>query len=194
MDGELMTTRAAHISTSRILCCFLALVATVTFARSSDRDQPMKVASHYFSGFPAPNSKSVIKGAVTVTQGTLKATGIYAELYTDADSAIDRVVLTGTRAHVEEIGDDGKLTRADADRIDYNITAGVAVLTGNATTFKADSGNASADKITYNLNTGELHGTSALDGLVHMTIIPKQAIHTPDPTTQPPPSKPDNQK
>jgi lipopolysaccharide export system protein LptA len=110
-------------------------------------------------------------------------------IYTDADGTIDRVVLTGGRAHVEEIGDDGKLVNADAERIDYNVAKGFAVLTQNATISKVESGNASGDKITYDLNTGEMHAASSPGGLVHMTIVPKQASHGSDPAAVAGPSK-----
>jgi len=154
----------------------LVLASASVFGRSDDRTKLVNVASKTFSGYLTPNSKTIIRDRVTVTQGSLKATGTYAELYVDATSSIVRVVLKGNRAHVEELDDEGKLITADADLIDYNMTSDVAILTGNAQTFKKDTGTASADHLTYNLDTGELHGTSVGDSLVHMTIIPKQAL------------------
>ena len=154
----------------------LVLASANVFGRSDDRNKVVNVASKTSSAYMTPNSKTVIRDKVVVTQGSLKATGTYAELYTDATASLVRVVLKGNRAHVEELDDAGKLITADADLIDYNMTTDVAILSGNAQTFKKDSGTASGDHLTYNLATGELHGTSVGDNLVHMTIIPKQAL------------------
>ena len=154
---------------------YLVLVSASVVGRSDDRTKLINVASKTFSGYLTPNSKTIIRDRVTLTQGTLKATGTYAELYVDATSSIVRVVLRGDRAHVEELNDAGKLITADADQIDYNMTTDIAILTGSAQTFKKDNGSASGDHLTYNLDTGELHGTSVSDNLVHITIIPKQA-------------------
>lgn len=154
----------------------LVVASASVFGRSDDREKLIKVASKTFSGYLAPNSKTIIRDSVKVTQGSLLATGTYAELYVDASSSLVRVVLKGNRAHVEEVNDEGKLVTADADLIDYNMTTDVAILTGNAQTSKKDSGTASGDHLTYHLDTGELHGTSVGDNVVRMTIIPKQAL------------------
>jgi lipopolysaccharide export system protein LptA len=43
------------------------------------------------------------------------------------------------------------LVNADAKKIDYHIDTSIVVLTGNATTSKQGSGNASADHMVYNM-------------------------------------------
>jgi lipopolysaccharide export system protein LptA len=82
--------------------------------------------------FQGPNTKSIVSGQVKIVQGTILVTGDTAELYAGPDSHIARVVVKGRKAHVEQKDDKGQLLKADADRVDYDLTTGRAVLTGSA--------------------------------------------------------------
>jgi lipopolysaccharide export system protein LptA len=148
-------------------------VISLADAKSTDRQQMTHVASTTFSGSPSPNSKSILRGDVTITQGTMKATGTYAEIYTDANTSIVRAVITGNRAHIEQLGDDNKLVKADADRIDYRIDSARALLTGHVTTWKQDGGTASADEADYDVDTGVFNGKSDSGKLVELSFPPK---------------------
>ena len=126
-----------------------------------------------FDGFNAPNSITTLKGHVLLTQGTMKVTGDLAKIYTDADSQVKRVVVTGNPAHIQEIDDSGNLMTGDAAQLDYDNVNGIAVLTGHAVVHQQGRGEAHGDKLTYNTQTSYMTGSSGGDGLVHMIFLPK---------------------
>jgi lipopolysaccharide export system protein LptA len=151
-------------------------------ARSLDRQQPIHLSSVTFNGFLKPNARTVINDKVQITQGTLKATGTRAELYTDETGHIARIVLSGAQAHVQQLTDDGLLDQGDADRIDYTVTTGMAILTGQARVSKQSSGTSSGDEITYNLDTAELHATGTAERLVHVVLEPRAHVVSQSPS------------
>jgi lipopolysaccharide export system protein LptA len=150
-------------------------------AKSSDRSQPLQVDGSSTSVFQGPNSKSIVRGQVKIVQGTILVTGDTAELYSGSDSRIARVVVMGKRAHVEQQNDKGELLKADADRIDYDLTTGRAVLTGSAQVIKAGSMTITAPKVIYNTDdsTCQAEGNEHED--VHVTLLPKSSPSTSTP-------------
>lgn len=149
------------------------LVVAPAHAKQSDRNQPMDVKASHFDGFQKPNSVSTLKGNVIITQGTLKATGDQAKVYFDADTQIDRVVLTGKPAHIQQLDDNGNLMRGEAASIDYQSSKGFAVLQGNASIAQQGRGEAHGDRLTYNTQTSQMTGDSGGDGTVHLIFQPK---------------------
>jgi lipopolysaccharide export system protein LptA len=123
--------------------------------------------------FQGPNTKSIVSGQVRIVQGTILVTGDTAELYAGPDSHIARVVVKGRKAHVEQQDDKGQLLKADADRVDYDLTTGRAVLTGSAQVVKAGSMTITAPKVIYNTDdsTCQAEGNERED--VHVTLLPK---------------------
>ena len=161
-------------ASARLALLALGLLAlSPAFAKSTDRDQPMDVKSKHFDGFQKPNSVSTLKGAVVITQGSLKATADEAKVYFDADSQISRVVLTGTPAHIQQLDDNGNLMQGDSATIDYQVAKDFAVLSGHASIMQKGRGEAHGDKLTYNTRTSEMTGESGGDGRVHMIFQPK---------------------
>ena len=165
------STRRAGASVA--LLAFGWLAVAPAHAKSTDRDQPMDVKASHFDGFQKPNSVSTLKGNVIITQGSLKATGEQAKVYFDADSQINRVVLTGSPAHIQQLDDNGNLMRGDAATIDYQSSKDFATLQGNASITQQGRGEAHGDRLTYNTQTSEMTGDSGGDGRVHMIFQPK---------------------
>lgn len=127
-----------------------------------------------------------LKGNVQVNQGSMKAHGAEATMYqhpanakdaqgNDISGSVQRVVLTGKQAHMEQKQDsDGGLMTADADKIDYNSDTSVMVLTGGVTVVQAGRGEFHGTQMTYNTNTGEMEsGDNTPANRVHMIIQPK---------------------
>lgn len=154
-----------------ILICLLPLLAT---GKSSDRSAPIQTSSTSTSSNAGPNTKSVLTGNVKIVQGTLVATGDQAEIYTGADSQVSRVVLTGGKAHIEQLDDQGHRMEADARRIDYDLVTSLAVLTGQASARKESMGVATAPKIIYHVNDGTFSAEGSDTDPVHMTLYPRQ--------------------
>ena len=165
------STRRAGASAALLALGWLAIAPA--HAKSTDRDQPMDVKASHFDGFQKPNSVSTLKGNVIITQGSLKATGEQAKVYFDADSQINRVVLTGGPAHIQQLDDNGNLMRGDAATIDYQSSKDFAILQGNASITQQGRGEAHGDRLTYNTQTSEMTGESGGDGRVHMIFEPK---------------------
>lgn len=140
------------------------------------------------SAYNQPNSMSKLIGNVVITQGTMKGTGDHADMYTDADTQISRVVLFGTaqkQAHIQQLDDNDQLMTGDADVIDYDNINGIAVLTGHASVHQQGRGESHGDKLTYNTNTSQMTGEANSGGQVHMIFLPK-----PKPAATTPPAKP----
>lgn len=149
------------------------LALAPAFAKQSDRQQQMRVDASHFDGFQKPNSVSTLTGNVVITQGSLKATGVQAKVYFDGESQINRVVITGAPAHIQQLDDNGNLMQGEAATIDYMVDKDFAVLAGHASIRQKGRGEAHGDKLTYNTQTSEMTGESGGDSRVHMIFEPK---------------------
>lgn len=154
-------------------------------ALSTDREKPMNVTADYSKitqgGDKAPGV-AFLRGKVQITQGSIKATGAEATIYqhasapkgSESSSSVQRVVLVGKQAHMEQQQDKGGLVSADADKIDYDADTSVAVLTGNVTVVQQGSGTFNGEHMTYNTNTGEMESSDTTSHKpVTMTFEPK---------------------
>ncbi|WP_198148810.1 lipopolysaccharide transport periplasmic protein LptA [Luteibacter yeojuensis] len=157
------------------------LVAPHVAAKSSDRMAPATVDGSKFSGVIAPNTKSTIDGRVLILQGTLKITGIHADLYSDGTGALKRAVVTGEHAHIEQLDDANALMQGDAESIDYSVDTGIAILTGSARAAKQNSSTVAGDTLRYNTGTGVFDAESTGSALVRVTFQPKASAAAPAP-------------
>lgn len=158
----------------------LALAGTAA-ARDSDRNQPMNIESDRQEGTLDGNSVNVLTGNVTITQGSLDIRAGRADIHQRGGDVV-RAVLTGSQAVLKQQMDDGSPMTAKADRIDYDMTADVIVLTGNYTV-TTPRGSTSGQRLTYNLKSGRVE-SGGDSGRVRMTIQPK-ATRTPPAAEKP---------
>lgn len=163
----------------RVPWLLLCLPPLALHAKTGDRAAQIKTASTSTSANSGPNTKSVLTGNVRIVQGTMVASGDLAEIYTGADSQVSRVVLTGARAHLQQLDDQGHLMEADARRIDYDLATGRAVLTIDASAKKEAMGVATAPKIIYNVDDGTFSAEGTEAQPVHMTMYPAQKKRQP---------------
>jgi lipopolysaccharide export system protein LptA len=147
------------------------LIAT---GKSSDRAAQIKTSSTSTSAMAGANAKSVLSGNVRIVQGTLIATGDQAEIYSGADAQVSRVVLIGSRAHLQQMDDQGHLMEADAHRIDYDLNTGRAVLTEQSSVHKEGMGVATAPKIIYNVDDGTFSAEGNESEPVRMMLYPRK--------------------
>ncbi|HWU75773.1 MAG TPA: lipopolysaccharide transport periplasmic protein LptA [Rhodanobacter sp.] len=151
------------------------LLLQPALAKKDDRSQPMQVVhADSFSGFNAPNSITKLIGHVQLVQGTLKITGDLAEIHTDADQQLSRIVVSG-HAHIQQLDDNGNLMTGEAQTLDYDNIKGIATLKGHASVRQQGRGEAHGDTLTYNTQTSQMNGSSGGDGYVHMIFLPKPA-------------------
>jgi len=142
-------------------------------ARSSDRNQPMDIQAGHQSGTVDYSQPTILTGNVKIVQGTL---------HIDADRAVisfkdgeaSQAVLTGNQAVLKQQMDNGTPMTATADRIDYDMVADVVVLTGNYTV-TTQRGSTSGQRLTYNLQSGQVDSGGQDGGRVKMRILPKSA-------------------
>jgi lipopolysaccharide export system protein LptA len=180
-----MAFRQGLVSVACAAAITAALVAPHVAAKSSDRMAPATVDGSKFNGVIAPNTKSSIDGRVLIVQGTLKITGIHADLYSDSTGALKRAVVTGEHAHIEQLDDANALMQGDAESIDYSVDTGIAILTGAAHAAKQNSSTVAGDTLRYNTGTGVFDAESTGSALVRVTFQPKAAAPAPPPAPAP---------
>ena len=142
-------------------------------ARSSDRNQPMDIQAGHQSGTVDYSQPTILTGNVKIVQGTL---------HIDADRAVisfkdgeaSQAVLTGNQAVLKQQMDNGTSMNARADRIDYDMVTDIVVLTGNYTV-TTQRGSTSGQRLTYNLQSGQVDSGGQDGGRVKMRILPKSA-------------------
>jgi lipopolysaccharide export system protein LptA len=155
-----------------VVCLF---VLSPAMAKKSDRTQTMQLKQDSFSGSYLPNSITTLTGHVLVTQGSTKLSGDLAKVYMGADQQMDRLVMTGKPAHIEEQNDNDQWMSGDAAQLDYDNVTGIAVLTGQATVRQHGQSDMHADKLTYNTQTYQVTG----EGNTRITLQPKIATGAP---------------
>jgi lipopolysaccharide export system protein LptA len=171
----------ATARSERLLRCAALLLACVAasaaHALGNDRDKPMDVTADYSKINQGKDKKpgtTYLRGNVRVVQGTMKANAAEATIHQKANGDVQRVVMTGKQAHVEQRQDGGGLMTADADQIDFDNDTSIAVLTGNVTVVQAGRGEFHGEKMTYNTNTGEMEsGDTNASSRVHIIMQPK---------------------
>ncbi|MGH8183355.1 MAG: lipopolysaccharide transport periplasmic protein LptA [Rhodanobacteraceae bacterium] len=143
-------------------------------AKQSDTNQPININANAFAG-SHDRGKITFIGNVTMDQGTFHADGAQATGYTDPNdtSQWQRVVLTGSPAHFQQTQDNGTLVHGQAATIDYKVSENTVILTGNAVVVQQGRGEFHGDRLVYNTDTGEIQGTPAAGGRVHITLQPR---------------------
>ena len=171
-----MSTAPSLRTRVELLFLFLATlgVSGLAHARQADKNQPININASSFAG-SQDSGKITFTGSVTMDQGTFKADGAQATGYTDPNdtSQWQRVVLTGSPAHFQQTQDNGTLVHGQAATIDYKVSENTVILTGNAVVVQQGRGEFHGNRLVYNTDTGEIQGTPASGGRVHITLQPR---------------------
>lgn len=152
-----------------LFACALVAAGTAA-ARSSDRTKPMDIDAGRQEGTLDGNSINVLTGGVVITQGTLDIRADRADIHQRGGEVV-RAVLTGRQAVLKQDMDDGTPMTARADRIDYDMTRDVVVLSGNYTV-TTPRGSTSGQRLTYDLKTGRVESGGEGNGRVQLRINP----------------------
>jgi lipopolysaccharide export system protein LptA len=159
------------------------LLAGAAFARDSDRNQPMDIESDRQEGTLDGNSINTLTGNVVIKQGSLDIRAARADIHQRGGEVV-RAVLTGSQAVLKQQMEDGSPMTAKADRIDYDMSTDVIVLTGSYTV-TTPRGSTTGQRLTYDLKSGRVE-SGGDTGRVKMTIQPSAARKA----TAPAPGKP----
>ncbi|MGY0556308.1 lipopolysaccharide transport periplasmic protein LptA [Lysobacter sp. A421] len=154
-----------------LLLAVLVACSSSAFARQSDRNQPMDINAGRTVGSLDDSIPTVMSGNVTIDQGSLHAEAARAEIQT-SNGEIERVVLTGSPATLQQQMDDGTRMSAVASKIDYNVTTDTVVFTGKVN-IKQPRGTLSGERVVYNMTSGQVTSGGEGNGRVKMRIMPK---------------------
>jgi lipopolysaccharide export system protein LptA len=185
-----MSTPRSHPIRARVELLVLIIAAMLACglaqAKQTDKNQPININANAFAG-SQDSGKITFTGSVTMDQGSFHADGAKATGYTDPNdtSQWQRVVLTGSPAHFRQTQDNGTLVHGQALTIDYKVSENTVVLTGDAGVVQEGRGEFHGNQLVYNTDSGEIQGTPAAGGRVHITLQPrsKPAPAKPAPTT-----------
>lgn len=167
-----MSMLRSRASASLSLVALLSVAAPAAHALKTDAEQPLEVAANHF----ATNQNkhlTVLTGAVKLTRGTMKGESDKGTVYQDDSNEINRVVLEGKPARMQQQLDGGGLMRATAANIDYSTDSSTAILTGNAVVIQEGRGEFRGERIVYNTESGELTGEGGSGGGITMKMQPK---------------------
>ena len=169
-----------------VLLITAMLACGLAQAKQTDKNQPININANAFAG-SQDSGKITFTGSVTMDQGSFHADGAKATGYTDPNdtSQWQRVVLTGSPAHFRQTQDNGTLVHGQALTIDYKVSENTVVLTGDAGVVQEGRGEFHGNQLVYNTDSGQIQGTPAAGGRVHITLQPrsKPAPAKPAPTT-----------
>ncbi len=157
---------------ANLLLLAALVAATPALAKSSDRQQPMDISADSTDAVMEDNGMSVLKGNVSIRQGTLEVNADRAEVHRVAGD-IQRIVLTGAPARLKQVSDAGEAMEAEARQVTYTLSEDIMLLTG-AVQVRQPRGTLSGETVRYDVGTGRLNGGG--DGQrVNMRILPKTA-------------------
>lgn len=185
-------SRRIRIDLPLLLLAVLAACGTAQ-AKQSDKHQQIHLDAAHLVG-SQQDGKLVVSGNVSLDQGTFHADGDQANGYSDPNdsSQWQRVVLTGSPAHFRQTQDSGMLVQGHARTLDYQVSENTVILTGDATVVQQGRGTFRGERLVYNTDTGEIEGSAAAGGRVHITLQPRSkpapARAAPAATTSPAPA------
>ena len=174
-----------HFADAIAVAALALLVATVSpaFAKSADRGQDMQVQADNADYTTDGSRPSILVGNVSIVQGSLDVRSQRAEI-TNQNGRPARVVLTGGRVQLKQQLDNGGWVNAQADKVDYDLNAEVATLTGNVLLEQSgvQANKLSGQRVVYNMKTGRLNAGEPGKSRVNIIIPPKSAQQPPAPT------------
>jgi lipopolysaccharide export system protein LptA len=149
----------------------LLAAPALALALSSDRQQPMDIEADHGIATLADDSDAQLRGNVAIEQGSLRIEADEAN-FTRRAGELRQIVFEGNPARMQQQLDAGGMTRVQARRINYDVPNEIVVLTGNVIVTQPE-GNMRGERITYNMQTGQMTGGEA-GSRIRMRIEPRQ--------------------
>lgn len=162
--------KTSRIATRTAILIALCLLSPFAVAKSSDREQPMDVSADRTDTVLQQDGTARLSGDVRIRQGTLDVRADDA-LVKMANGEIAHVTLTGAPATLRQEKDDGGITTARAQRIEYDLAADRIDLHGSVTVDEP-GGSLSGEHLSYDLGTGRIEGGGEGSGRVNLRILP----------------------
>ncbi len=160
--------------------CHLGLCATVALtlialphlarAASADRQEPVDVNADTIDGSLADDGESVLSGSVRITQGSLQVQSETARV-TRSGGDLQKVLLEGAPATLEQMDDNGQPVKASARQIIYQPDSETIELLGGVVIVQPQ-GNLTGERVNYHLGSGRIMA-GGQGGRVSMRMNPK---------------------
>jgi len=175
-----MKRHFANAIAAGALAALLGAMGSPAFAKSSDRNQEMRIGADATDYTTDGSRPSILSGNVSISQGTLDIRSGRAEI-TQQNGEPVRVLLTGGRVQLKQQLDSGGWVTAMADKVDYDLKAEVATLTGNVLLEQsgAQANKLTGQRVVYNMKTGRMNAGEPGKSRVNIVIPPKAASATP---------------
>lgn len=148
----------------------LAAASPLALALKADRQAPMEIRAETGDAMLAGDGDVRLQGNVAIQQGSFLAEAATAVISRKA-GGLDRAVLDGQPARLQQQLDEGGLLRARARRIDYDLKTETVVLSGDVEV-QQPRGTLRGERITYDLKTGRLDAGGGEGGRIFMRIEP----------------------
>jgi lipopolysaccharide export system protein LptA len=178
-----MNRRAASLPT--IFVALLCLSAGSVLAKSSDRNQQLKVSADSNDCSMDESRPCLFNGNVHIVQGTLDIVASKADVRRGGNQQV--IKLSGSPVKMKQQMDDGGWVNATAAQIDYDQNRDTVVFSGNAVVKQPGRGSISGERIVYNMATGQVQSGAAAggSGRVNMTFEPKNQAPAKDAKPEP---------
>ncbi len=148
-----MTRNAAKL----VLAIAALACAGTALAKSSDRNQTMKVDADRSDCTVTDAGPCVLTGNVHIVQGSLVIEAARADIR-QGDGDIQSAKLTGSPVRLKQDMDNGGTMNATAAQVDYDLQQDTVVFTGKAVVQQPGQGSISGERIVYNMRTGQVQG------------------------------------
>ncbi|MEM1412676.1 MAG: lipopolysaccharide transport periplasmic protein LptA [Pseudomonadota bacterium] len=165
-------------NTLALTLLFALVLSPAAPALESDRQQPLEVSADDGDGYFG-DGISVLEGRVEIRQGTLHIRANRAEVE-KTDGKVRTIRLLGAPARLEQEIEEQGLVQAEAERITYEVGAGLVRLTG-AADVNHPQYRISGESLTYDLDRQHFEGTGAQatdddsDGRIRIRLEPEVA-------------------
>ena len=162
----------SRLAVNAFLIVAACVVAGPALARTADRNQPLDVEATSTDCSASANGPCTFSGNVHIVQGTLDIRAAHADVRRGGGD-IQRVLLTGSPAQMQQQMDDGAAINARAAKVDYDLTTDIVVFTGDAFIEQPGQSSINSERIVYNMKTGQVQGGGQGAGRVKMRLLPK---------------------
>jgi len=146
-----------------VLAVAAACCAHAAEARTSDRQQPMRVEANRSDCTVTDGGPCVLTGNVHIVQGSLEINAARADIR-QGDGEIQSAKLTGSPVRLRQQMDNGGTMNATAAQVDYDLRQNIVVFTGGAVVQQPGRGSISGERIVYNMRTGQVQGGGGEQG------------------------------
>ncbi|HRO26062.1 MAG TPA: lipopolysaccharide transport periplasmic protein LptA [Luteimonas sp.] len=154
-----MTRNAAKL----VLAIAACACAHAALAKSSDRNQTMKVDADRSDCSVTEAGPCVLTGNVHIVQGTLVIDAARADIR-QGDGDIRSAKLTGSPVRLKQDMDNGGTMNATATQVDYDLQQDTVVFIGKAVVQQPGRGSIAGERIVYNMRTGQVQGGGGENG------------------------------